>query len=383
MAETQGVRGHSALSSESRAVRNVWPSMYKLQPNAAPITTIMGKLNAKPADNPEFEWYEDDLVPRFDTLGGALTAGATTMTVTNYKRFRAGHLVKVAGGEIVRVSATPSSTSVTISRAFGETAAVAADSGAQLLIIGTAFADGSAKANIISTVKVNKTNYCTIHKTAGGQTGTNKHTKQHAGQDANEEKANKLLEHKQGIEGATWHSEQKKDESGSEPIWSTRGILRYIQTNVKDVGGEMTEEEFEDWIRVCFRFGSPQKLVLGSPKAMQVINSFARGKLEMRPEDQKYGVTITSYQNAGRQVKLAELPEFTNEDLNDLSGMAGYAVCLDLSDITLRYMRGMIVSFEDNIQTPGTDAREYQYLSQVGLQFAQEKKHGLLTGITS
>ncbi|MCH8984636.1 MAG: aminomethyl transferase family protein, partial [Acidobacteria bacterium] len=63
--------------------------------------------------------------------------------------------------------------------------------------------------------------------------------------------------------------------------------------------------------------------------------------------------------------------------------IAGNAVCLDMSDIKMRYMRGMIVSLEEDIQTPGTDEKVSQYLSELGLQLSQEAKHGLLTGVES
>ena len=384
MAEVQGNRGTGQLGTESRAVRDVSPAMRMLQPSEGPLTSIMMKLNAKPADNADFEWYEDDLVPHFDTLGGALTTGATTMTVTNYKRFRLGHLVKINRREIVRVTATPSSTTVSIQRAFGTTAALAASSADQLHIIGTAFEEGSAKAAIITTTKVQKTNYAEIFKTAWGVTNTNKHTKQYGGSDAVKEKANKLLEHKRDIEFALWHGEAKKDTTtGTHPIRETKGILSFISTNAVDAGGELTEEEWEDWLRRCFRFGSDEKMVFCAPKVIGVVNSFARGKLQTVSGDQKYGVSITRYENAGRKVLLVENKQFSNESLSDLDGIAGMAVCLDMGDLALRYMRGKIVGEQLDIETPGDDLEQGQYVSELGLEMSLEKKHGILTGVTS
>lgn len=380
----QGSRGSSVQSTEDRAVRDVAASMFELEPSAGPLTTIMMKIGSTSAHKPEFEWYEDELVPRFDKLGGSLTSSATTMTVANFKYFKNGHLVKIENQEIVRVTATPTTSTVTIVRAFGTTAARAATSSTgQLHIVGSAFEQGSVKSDMISTQKVQKTNFAQIHKTAWGQTNTEKHTTQHAGQDKTNEKSKNLIEHKRGIELASWHGEKKKVSTGTHDVLSSAGILSYIDTNIKDVGGELTEAEFEDWLRLCFRYGSDEKFVFCSPKAIGVINSFSRGKLQTRTDESTYGVTMTKYQNAGRNVALIENKLFTNDSLNDLTEIAGYAVCLDLQDLKLRFMRGTVVSLEQNIQVPGQDEMISQYVSELGLQMSLEKKHGLMTGIES
>jgi len=90
---------------------------------------------AAPPTDPKIEWFEDELFPRFDVLGAALTAAATSMTVTNYKYFRKDDYVKVNKKEIVCVTATPTSTTVAIARAKGEESAVAAGNGTQLHIL--------------------------------------------------------------------------------------------------------------------------------------------------------------------------------------------------------------------------------------------------------
>jgi len=380
----QGVRGTGLSSTESRLIRDVTPSIAQLEPDAAPLTHLLIKLAMKKASDPKVEWFEDELNPRFDALGADLTDSAGTMTVTNYKRFRAGDLVKVNKAEVVRVSATPTTTTVSIVRSIGATVAAAATSADQLFILSSAHAEGTGKRDLLSTQRVPKFNYCQIFKTPFGVTETQKNTDLYGGQDLAEERQKKLIEHKRDIEQSILFGEKGIDTSTfTHPIRYAGGAQEFISTNVKGMGGEMTEEEFEDFLRLCFRYGSKEKIVLCSPLFIQVVNGYGRAKLQTKSDESTYGVTMTQYQNAGRKVMLIEHVLFTNDALTDLTGVAGYGMLLDIKDLQLRFLRGQMVGYEQNIQAPDEDQQIDQYLSEVTLEMRQEKKHGLATGVTS
>ena len=87
------VRSVGTLNTEDRRVRDVSPSLIQLEPDAGPLTTLLGKVKSKPTVDPLIEWFEDELLPRFSTLSGDITAAATTMTVANPTYFRAGDIV--------------------------------------------------------------------------------------------------------------------------------------------------------------------------------------------------------------------------------------------------------------------------------------------------
>ena len=377
----QGVRGTAILDTETRRRRDVTPLMAELEPDAGPLLTLLSKLRKRAATDPKFEWFEDELLPRFDTLGGSLTAGASTMTVTNYKYFRKGDLVKVNKKEIVRVTATPTSTTVSISRAFGEQTALSASSGDQLHILSNAQAEGASLPSQVSTQKVPVFNYTQIFRRVWGVTKTQDATDQFAGQDRPALRKANMIEHKKDIEQAILFGERKEDTSTeTHPVRSTRGAIKFITTNVKNVA-TLTEQEWEDFLRICFRYGSKEKVVLCSPKLIQVINGFARAKLQTMSGQESYGITMTRYQNAGRKVMLVEHHLFTNDALSDLTGIAGYGLLLDIGDMELRYLKGRQTVVTENVQTPGDDQVLDEVLSEVGLEMRQERKHGLLTGV--
>ena len=380
-----GIRGTTILGTETRRVRDVSAAMARLEPDAGPLVTLTGKISGQneATDDPKFEWFEDELLPRFDVLGGtALTAGASSMVVTNYKYFRKGDLVRVADGEIVYVSADPSSTTVAITRAFGETTAAAAAAGARLHIIGNTNEEGATSRTVLTTQRSPKFNYCQIFRTPFGVTNTQKGTKQFAGQDLDEERAKQLIEHKKDIELSFILGERSENTSGTHPKRATRGAVKFITTNVKNVA-QLTEPEWEDFLRPAFRYGSSEKIVLCSPKLIQVINGFGRGKLETKSDESTYGITMTQYQNAGRKVMLVEHKLLTNDSLADLTGIAGWGILLDIRDLKMRYMQGRTAALKQNIQANDEDSQKDEYLSEVGLELRQERKHALLTGVIS
>ena len=57
----------------------------------------------------------------------------------------------------------------------------------------------------------------------------------------------------------------------------------------------------------------------------------------------------------------------------------GYAILLDMKDLTYRYAKGRDTHIRVDIGTPGDDARTDEYLSECGFQLTNEKNHGVLT----
>lgn len=376
------VRGTDNQSDETRRARDVSPALAQLEPDAGPLITLMSKTRSESCTDPKYEWFEDELKPRFDLLAAALTAAAATMTVTNYKFFRKGDLVRVNRKEIVYVSTTPTSTAVSITRAFGETAAAAASNSDQLHILGNTNEEGSVRRSLLSTQKVPKYNYTGIVRDPFGVTKTAMATKTFAGVDFTTEQAKELIEHKKSIELMNIAGERKEELTGTKPKRSTRGIRNWISTNVLNVAGELTETALDSHLRVSYRYGAKVKLGLLSPILAQAINGFAKDRLRVVDKSSVYGVTLSRYENAGRVILLAEHQLLANDDLNDFNGLAGEGYVIDLEDVKLRYLKGRLTVHNENIQANDEDQRIDEYLSEVGFQLALERKHGMFKGVT-
>jgi hypothetical protein len=107
--------------------------------------------------------------------------------------------------------------------------------------------------------------------------------------------AKKGIEHKKDIEYALMVGHPSEDTSSGQARRTTGGFNHYVTTNVTDIGGTMTELEFFTALRPCFRYGAKEKWGLVSALALDVLNTFPRGKLEFRQGEKTFGLRIVQY----------------------------------------------------------------------------------------
>ncbi len=378
----QGQRSTTTFDTETRRVRDVTPAISMLEPDSGPLLTILTRTRKRASTDPKFEWFEDEHLPRFDLLASNLTAVASSMVVTNYKRFRAGDLVRVNKNEVVLVTTTPTTTTVAITRAEGEVSATTATSGDQLHILSNCNEEGAAKRSLLSTIRTAKYNFTQIVRHPFGYTNTAKATKTYAGSDMEQEASKHLVEHKKDAEYILLLGHRKEDTSGTHPRRTSRGLDTFIATNVFGSIGSLTEKVLDDIIRQGYRYGTKNKVCFASPIVMQVIEGFAKSRLQVMAGEKTYGVTLTRYISGGKSVFLNEHPLMMNEDTNDFTGIGGQADIVDIGDLELRYLGGRLAVHNQNIQANDVDAREDEYLSELGVQLEQERKHLRANGIT-
>lgn len=378
---SQGARGVGLLDTETRLVRDVEDMLQELEPQEGPLTQILSRLTTDTATDNKVEWFEDQLLPDFDVLAAALTAGAATMTVTNFAYFRKGDIVRINDYEQVYVSATPTTTSVSITRAFGTVPATAADSGARLHIVSDATQENGLGRDVITTQKVPRYNYCQQLGTPCEWSDLDLASKTFGEKELPAEHRKQIVEHKKKMEKSFILGQPYLSTSGNLVTGVSGGLEYFIQSNIKDVSGGFTEAEFEDWLRVCFRYGGSEKLVFCSPKAIQSVNGFARAKMQTFTNDDTYGVTITEYHNAGRKVGLIEQKLLTNASLNDLTGIAGHMILVDPANIKMAYLQGQSTHVAEKIQANDQRGRKDEVRSTFSFKCFLEQTHGLLTGV--
>src|SRR5678816_2727376 len=99
MAQLQGVRTTSTSNTEERLVRQVNEEIGLLEPNTAPLVTLLMRLKKRnAAKSPRYEWFEDDYVARWATNSSsavANTTASTTVTVVDDSLFVVGDLFVV------------------------------------------------------------------------------------------------------------------------------------------------------------------------------------------------------------------------------------------------------------------------------------------------
>jgi hypothetical protein len=160
------------------------------------------------------------------------------------------------------------------------------------------------------------------------------------------------------------------------------GIFEFIRTNRFDVGGVLTEAEFDAMCEPAFRYSAaPQMLGIASGRVIQAINNFAKEKMETIPRDEAYGLNLHRYISPFGDVLLAYHRQFVG------SIYSGAMLLLDMDRVVLRPLRGgrsagNLAIRVTNIQANDEDSRRDEYITELSLEFQNEKAHALLTGVT-
>lgn len=386
MATITGARGTGNILTDIRKV-DMAEAVLELEPSAVPLTVLSAKLGAKPTVNPEYSWVEDKLEPRFDTINYAsgYNTSATSIVVSNGAYFAQHDLVKnTRTGEVFRVTAVSTNT-LTVVRGVGNSGTgVAINDADELLIIGSAQPEGDTSKSARSSNPTKVTNYTQIFRKPFESTETLRHSDTFTSpSDWARQSSHAGIEHAKDLEYAYWHGKKMEDTSGSHPRRTTGGAFSFITTNITDVGGTMTEAEFFNAFSGLFRYGDKNaKVAFASRLAVDVLNGFPRGKLEVvqADKDRTYGLNVMEYVSPHGTLSVI------THDLFEGSKYGGYIGILDMSNVKKRYLANSEGSRDTailpNRQAPDADTQKSEYLTEAGLQFGLEKTHGAIVGIT-
>lgn len=366
--------------------------IYLLQPEAAPLYVLVSKLNKRSAISTTIEWPENDLNPSWSSLATSATSAATELTLAAGEGdyFNTYDLVKIPStGEIILVTAT-STCAVTAIRGYSGSTAVSGAANATALIIGSAFEEGSASTALRtkSRTATRVYNYLQLFRKSVEVTNTMLNSELYGGDIRAYERKVKGIELMRDLERVFLFGSRAEDTTAGNLTQgharrSTGGADYFISTNATAVGGILSESDFEAFIRTVTRYGGEEVYLFCAPLIISIISSWAQGKLNMYPKDKTYGIAITQYLSPHGTVNLVK--DYMLENAGSVSNTSlygGYAFALKLDDMVYRYLQNRDVTMEADIQHPGDDFVKDQYLCEVGMEFHNQDKHGMLTGIT-
>jgi hypothetical protein len=365
----------------AQLVIDMGTEVMQYDPPGAPMMKIITKrMGADPADATTVRWMEDEPMPYWDQLNGAITNVQTTITVDNGSYFRAGDLVKiVTTDEVIRVTAVAGN-DLTVTRAWAGTAAAAADN-AYLLNLSTAEMEGDVAPEARHTVKVERTNFTQIVKHTVHITGTNEAVKHYHGSERRYQQRKVGEEHARRWEEIALHGRKKEDTStGAKPIRSAGGLDETITTNVTDLAGTMTESEFIDIVSDAFRYsvrpGRTRKILLASSNVINTINSWGLAKLQVNEKaSATYGMDISTYIAGSARLEVVDHP------LLEL-GYEGYFYIVDPDGMKYRPLRGRGTKLRQNIQDNSEDGTKDEFITEATFQFSLDKVHAKGYGVS-
>lgn len=372
-----GTRGTENLAPEQKYIE-MSDRIKMLVPDETPFTTFLQQLSKMKTGWPEYKSLEDDVLPRFDAVVGAGGVAATFNVATGTKFRPADIIIATRTGEQMRVE-TVVGNAVTTTRATAPVALVDAD---EILIAGSAQPEGDLSRIPLSVNPSPVQNYTQILRRSWELTGTAYSSENETDPHDWDFQAAKVgIEHKRDIERTLLYGTPTKvTASNGQPMRTTGGLFYFIKTNQMDAGGGFSETEFNTWSRTLFKYGAKRKVLMGSPLATSVLNTFPMSKVRISQTEKKYGINVTTFVSP-----FGELGLVTNWEMEGAK-YGGVLVAYDQANLKYRFLRNSKDNRDShvrtNIQPPDADTRRDEWLTEMGLQVDLEKTGGVVTGIT-
>jgi hypothetical protein len=380
MATVTGAMTTTNVLSDQLAI-DLGDRISLLEPSAQPLAVFTRRADKRRTVASTFSWLEESSKARFDTQSGGATSGALTIAVTNGAYYQQwDQVLNTRTGEQIRVDGVAGN-NLTVTRGIGSTAAAMLN-GDELLIIGSAQPENDTSKPPRSDVPSKISNYTQIFRTPFEVSDTLRASGfQVAPAEWPRQARNKGIEHAKDLEYSFLLGRKSATTPGATQNRTTGGVLSFITTNQTDAGGDLSEAEFNAFMAQVHRYGSGQKLALASATAVGALNKFPASKQQTRNDETTYGMNVTQYTSPFGSINLVYHP------LLEGTKYGGYIVVIDMGQAAYRYLANDELNRDtkvlQNRQPNDQDGRKDEYLSEVGLEFGQQRMHGVLTGITS
>jgi len=377
----QGVRGTGEFSSDFRP-KNYRELFTLLEPNGnAPLNALLSFGSSEGTDDPEYKNFRDELPDRKLTVNGAVASTSTTsitLDASDDNKFAvAGSIIVNSGtGEVMRVTADTTGTTLTVARNIGSTTHQIADN-AELFVAGFAAAENDDVGTAITFDATVASNFTQIFRTAFGVSNTLKSTYLRTGDKEDEAMTKALKLHMSDIERAMFFGVKAEDNgSSAAPRRYTGGLTTTLTTVIDcnsdiDGDGSMSEAQFdEELIKTVFKYGSSEKIAFCGYKVAAHLQEF--GKDRWRPESVQgaYGVNLTRYNTFAGDLMVHLHPQF-----RQIPGMDNAMVIVDFPYLKYRHLDGRDTALYENRQGNGVDGVIHEYLTECGLELLQDKTH--------
>jgi len=339
-----------------------------------PVTKQGKAMKKKETTDPEFKWFEDEYGKRKLTGSGTIDPDGGDLTITGESQYcQVGDVILVALQKwVFEITVIVDANTVTVGAEKGGATGAAASAVGDVWIIGNANEEGSGLREIKSTTISQPYNYCQIFKTPIGITETAKNTKGWTKEnDFDYQRKKKAVEHMVDIERAFLFGKRNEDTSGTHPKRFTGGILDRIATYA--TASVDTEAEFESWLENAFAHGNVEKYLFAAAAIISMVNSWAKGKLQIVDKAKSYGLQIIDYISPHGIVHMIKHPLLTGTTYGN------YGMMLDMETLTYRYLSNRDTKLKTNVQDPGEDSQVDQYLTECGLQMEQESRHAIMS----
>jgi hypothetical protein len=354
-----------------------------LEPDINPLAIFSKRARKSKTVATKFSWLEEASKARFDQVNGAhASTSDTTIDVDNGAYYQQWDQILITRtGEQMRVDGVAGNT-LTVTRGIGSTAAALNDND-EIYIIGSAQPENDTSKPARSDVPTKVTNYTQIFRTPFEASDSLRASGfQASPAEWPRQVRNKGIEHAKDIELSFLFGRKSLTTPGATEDRTTGGVLSFITTNQTDAGGDLSEAEFNAAMLQQGRYsGNKGKLALASGVGVGALNKFPASKQQTRNDETTYGMNVTNYTSPFGNLNLVY------HRLIEGTKYSGYIIIVDMDEVAYRWLGNDEMSRDthvrQNIQPRDQDGRKDEFLSEVGLELGQQKKHAVITGITS
>lgn len=350
--------------------------------NESQLMTLMMKARKNPTKSTKCIWFDDAPETNWTQINnGAGYTTETTFVVDDESKFAQYDIFKCPRtGEVFRVASTNSGAhTVTVeTRPWGGTRQDLVDND-YLVRLGNAMAENSSKPASKLSEPTEYYNVTQIFRTTFDASASMEAEElKTTPQERIRLRKKQLLVHKIDITSAFYWGVRKN--STAEHLRAAGGVVPLIVTNTWNVGGVMTQKNFNSFLKDVFNYGSGAKALIASRLVLGVISEFAMGKLVVSESAKEYGLNIMKYMTPnGEELELIPERLFRNY-------YSGAGLILDMQDVFYRPLVGNSINrdtkLRQNIQNPDVDGWVDEYLTECTFQLRNEPAHGYLYGVT-
>lgn len=369
---------------------------------------LMSRLSNEPADNIEFNWWERDPVRKtiYTNNGGGYTSGATALVFDEsagnsiWQLLSAGHILyNDRTGEYVRVSADPSTDTVTVTRAYkGQTfTGGVGDGTAQAIldndtwtIVTLAKEEGQTSIRASYEEPSLTTNYIQTFNSAVNVTNAFKGSVLRTDIDGplRDRRIQALEKVGRDIEFAYLLGPRNRITGSTGYSYTTGGIYPALMAagltgNILNGGGAAGNVNltgatgFNAWLQNFMTYGSEAKLAFCGPKAYSAFSTMcglqASGYRIMQNET-VFGMHISTVNTPYGELALAFHPL-----MKEAVGLQDWMIVVDLAHVVQKVFEPLFL--EPNIQANGEDSYKEQYRAKLGLKLRFANAFGIAYGL--
>lgn len=326
-------------------------AITRLMPNGtAPLFGLTSLLKDETASNIEHGYFSKTMIfPSVTSTAGDLV-GATTLTVNAYTDIVPGDLIlNERTGEVILVTATPTTTTLTVQRAVGTVAAAAINAADVMRTVGNAFEEGSVRPSAVAIIAARYVNNTQIFRNSWAVTKTAAAIPQIAGSGyVSESKQDCAALHAMAIEKALFFGQKFMGTRNGQPFHTMEGLVARVNAaasgNVTTLGATTNWTQFETALdktleTVTDPKGGNIRTVFVGGTARRVIHNIVRlnSTYQITTAETGWGLQIDTIRTPRGTFEMIEHPLFNA--YGGASMWAKMAVIADLNAFSLAYLR--------------------------------------------